>query len=301
MDDKEKQTLNSINRRQFLKYSGAGTAVGMTGLLAPGLSLGSPTSPNQQVANIWLGDISTNPYETYYKKYKELLGSIDGGFNSSWTQLNKPIVLTLDLFKGQPHPHSTDPLLVYSTIKYLIEEKGISEKDVALSSRSPIKKSAALKLINQSGIKAAIRKALPSTKQRSLIQLSKMPLQWVESTMEDQISVLLASNRPLHSIQTDSRDPITHHLALVSCTRGLKDNRVFHALPGSIIASSEYNSCQLLSQLIEERFTSSGSKFSNIHNLYWKSHQMDEPLGKTESVKAYGKQFGINVVNSILV
>ncbi len=256
--------IDNINRRDFLKFSGNAAGI-VGGALLTNLSIAAPLNQtvidSGKVANVWVNDQGSDNWNKYYEKLVSLLNQKDSALDTQWIKQDQQYLLKITMDEQLSYPHSTDPKLVYSMVRYLVNEKSIPAKNIIITDQVLSKKSAGLTaqlaLLRTSGIYSGLRRALPLNKMRSLKSQNKMPLKWLGHDSDFDHVIELTSLTCSHNMQRidainnqSSKEIISlqdkPRIIISSATKICNDIDVITLQPGMILASNNLISHELL-------------------------------------------------------
>lgn len=256
--------LSKISRRRFLTVSGATVGVVGSALLTKKAFVPSTPSYTQypgRVANVWVSNEGADSWQNYYQKFVRLLEHNETGLDITWMQPNQRFLLNVTLDnQNRPYPYSTDPKLLYATLRYLMEERFIpaSHIFIADSSRTMFLSSMGKKTtrLRAAGLSAGIDKAFSTKKRYGKFSKEKGSIQWLNTKSSIDHVLELASvteQNNLRNIQElESSTGFFPRLTLASATRVCgeinSNSHIITHQPGMIMASNHRRSLTLLSQ-----------------------------------------------------
>ena len=307
--------ITNINRRDFLKISGGAASIA-GGVLLTNLGLASPlpsaSLDKGKVTSVWVNNQGANNWNQYYGKFLRLMNQQHSNLDTQWIKADKKILLKITMDKMLGYPYSADPKLVYSMVRYLINEKSIPAKNIIISDQSFSKKSSGLTQqlaqLRTSGIYSGLRRALPLKKTRSLKSQNTMPLKWLSSDNDFDHIIELASLTRTHNrqrindingqfnqptVQSSIHPKITISSATKICCGEHNHRKIINQQPGMILASNNSLSHELLANAYLN-FCSAQALITTDKGYTtltpYKQHAHSNPLHKTifEAMKQQG-------------
>lgn len=257
--------LSEISRRKFLTVSGATVGVVGSALLAREAFVPfvpSFTQYSGRVANVWVSNEGVDSWQNYYKKFVRLINHKDNGLDNTWMQPNQRLLLNLTLdTQNRPYPHSTDPKLLYATLRYLMEERSIPARHIFITdhTRPMILSSlgARTEALRVSGLNVGIDRAFSSKERFGMASKEGVStIQWlgkgdVIDHVVELVSVTSGNNSRTAKEIASSSGPLPS-LVIASATKvGIGesgDSQVITHQPGMLMASDHRLSLSLLSQ-----------------------------------------------------
>ena len=257
-------TLANLNRRDFLKISGNAAGI-VGGALLTNLSMAAPLNSinidSGKVANVWVNNQGANNWNKYYDKFLRLLQTPDSTLDTQWIKPDQQYLLKITMSDKLGYPYSTDPKLVYSMVRYLVNEKSIPVNNIVISDQLLSKKSTGLSQqlaqLRSSGIYSGIRRALPLKKALSLNAKNKMPLKWLSPDSDFDHIIELTSLTSSHNEQriNEVNNLLYHNtiplhirpkMVISSATKVGNKRKIINLQPGMILASNSPLSHELL-------------------------------------------------------
>jgi uncharacterized protein (DUF362 family) len=280
-----------INRRNFLKFS-AGTASAAAILMLSNSTFASLNTSKQKYAgqggSVWVSNEGANSWEVYYQKFVRLMTNKNNGLDLGWMQSSQRYLLKVTLNADRPYPYSTDPKLVYSTIRYLIEKKSIAIENIILTDQFLSTMQGDLtnkiKAVKTSGIYSGLRRAMPLKQHQKIASLQELPLNWLtENSDFDRIielsNISTSSNQErlaniaksiIETSDLKTNNSLDPSLVISSATRvGIEIGNESHIVthqPGMILASNNLLSHELLADAYLRFSANEKTAINHINN-----------------------------------